>query len=121
MLAAGETRGKPPQGEQHMEGYMPDMLWANKHKVFKYRLEMTDGWQTVEMPAGARVVMVGSHWSNSSSKGFPMIWAEVTEGAPMERRLFRIYGTGHKIDDNDVWVGSFQQPPYVWHVYESNP
>ena len=102
------------------------MLWANKHTVLKYPLSslMDKGSddaaigvrrEVVEMPAGARIVLV------DRQHGVPTLWAEVSLDHDMERRLFVLYGTGQKIDDDDVWVGSFQDPPYVWHVYESNP
>lgn len=96
---------------------MTDMLWANKRTVLKYPLSslMDKGSEVVEMPADARIILV------DRQHGVPTLWAEVGLDHDMERRLFVLYGTGQKIDDNDVWVGSFQDPPYVWHVYESNP
>lgn len=93
------------------------MLWAYKHTVLKYPLSslMDKGSDVVEMPAGARIILV------DRQHGVPTLWVEVGLADDMERRLFVLYGTGQRIDDNHEWVGSYQDPPYVWHVYESKP
>lgn len=48
----------------------------------------------------------------------PCMWFEVETSAPKEKRVFHIVGTGHEVKGN-AYVGTFQTPPYVWHVYES--
>lgn len=71
-----------------------------------------DDYRLIEMPKDAKVVFVG-HQNH-----VPTIWAEVMTGAPKERRLFCVYGTGWSIEDTDVYVGSYTDGPYVWHIYE---
>jgi hypothetical protein len=70
----------------------------------------------IEMPARARIVKV------DHQDGIVTIWAEVGRGSDDHvRRLFRIYGTGQPIVDDDVYVGTYFEGPYVWHVYEHSP
>lgn len=47
------------------------------------------------------------------------MWIETDPDAGvMEERWFRVFGTGHEISDHWSWVASWQQPPFVWHLYE---
>jgi hypothetical protein len=53
------------------------------------------------------------------------MWAivDVDDGVLTEMRTFEIYGTGNPMDssagiDGLYYVATFQQPPYVWHVFE---
>lgn len=68
--------------------------------------------QTVEMPVGARIVAVGMKRSKVT------IWAEVDSEAETEERRFRVYGTGHSIEDGWEYVGTCFDGPFAWHVYE---
>ena len=69
------------------------------------------------MPAGARLLHVGHQ------DGALMLWAEVDEQAPAERRQFVVVGTGWgKPADAEVYVGTVQAPNgLVWHVFEVAP
>lgn len=69
------------------------------------------------MPAGARLLHVGHQ------DGALMLWAEVDEQAPAERRQFVVVGTGWgKPADAEVYVGTVQiQNGLVWHVFEVAP
>jgi hypothetical protein len=64
------------------------------------------------MPRGARIL----HLALQNNE--PHIWAEVESTASFERRFFHIVGTGFDIDSFDVYIGTYQLPPFVWHVYE---
>lgn len=48
------------------------------------------------------------------------LWAEVQPAAGLVERTFRILGTGHNMPEGVplAYVGTVQQPPFVWHVYE---
>ncbi len=35
-----------------------------------------------------------------------------------EDRCFLIYGTGHEISDSHEYIFSWQEPPFIWHLYE---
>jgi hypothetical protein len=69
------------------------------------------------LPKGAILLCV------QAQEGNPCLWAEVNpQEAEMVPRNFLIYGTGWVIADikniKKVYVGTYQQGPYVWHVYE---
>jgi hypothetical protein len=47
------------------------------------------------------------------------LWAEVDREALSVERVFLVARTGSSIPEQIVnYVGTVQQPPYVWHVYE---
>jgi len=46
------------------------------------------------------------------------LWAEVETRNKEEVRQFRIFGTGKDIPESATYLGSFDSPPFVWHVYE---
>jgi len=49
----------------------------------------------------------------------PMMWMLVDPDAKIEQRRFRVVGTGHQtIEDNMVYIGTWQDAPYVWHLFE---
>ena len=56
--------------------------------------------------------------------GKAQMWFLVNPKADLQTRCFRIYGTGHKIEDVDSaedYCGTFQDGPFVWHVFEVAP
>jgi hypothetical protein len=75
--------------------------------VYKYPVD------EVKMPRGAKVVHVGEQG------GKPFLWALVDPDQPEEERTFIVLGTGQAVN-GELWshVGTFQQPPFVWHVFE---
>lgn len=49
------------------------------------------------------------------------MWILVDTDNPIERIMFDIYGTGHKLpDDHGEYVGTFHETKYnlVWHVFK---
>ena len=50
-------------------------------------------------------------------------WAEHDDAKPEIRRAFVIVGTGHRIPDQAVYVGTAPRTPegLVWHLYEVTP
>ena len=82
--------------------------------IYKYQLRVIDDIQEVTMPENSKIIYA------ANQAGFLTFWAEVQEdkiGAGVTR-LFLVHGTGHPIHDNEVYVGSVIQPPFVWHIYE---
>jgi len=50
--------------------------------------------------------------------GKPFVWAEHHPNEEMLEYRFEIVGTGHDID-GDVWhIGTCQEGPFVWHLYQ---
>lgn len=82
--------------------------------IWKFPLDITDR-QKVEMPKFATLLSV------QLQNGVACLWVEVDSEQPKERRTFAIYGTGNPIPNNPgEYVGTFQQGPFVWHLYEFN-
>ena len=86
-------------------------------KVFKFPFMTTDRF-LLEMPKGAKILMVAPQENLDPTLGACM-WAEIDPLAPYVPREFRLVGTGHPIEnDNLVHVGSYQHSVFVWHLYE---
>lgn len=67
----------------------------------------------LEMPKGATILLVECQGDQ------PCIWARVNPEQPKVVRHFAVTGTGHPtVKPNYKHVGSFQQPPFVWHLWE---
>lgn len=83
--------------------------------IWKYGLELVDR-QTVKMPQGGEVLTVQTQGAE------PCLWALVNPEHEKEERIFEIHGTGNPIHaDMGIereYIGTFQQPPFVWHVFE---
>lgn len=77
----------------------------------------------VPFPAGAILMPIGSRLlALQLQDETPMLWVEVDAKQPEEElRRFRVIGTGHTFDPFGTYVGTYQQPPFVWHVYEETP
>lgn len=85
--------------------------------VWKFPLS-TDSATTVPMPKGAEILTL------QMQGGSPCIWAKVDPNAEIERRAFRIFGTGHGLPPMKLdYVGTFQVndggSPLVFHVFET--
>jgi len=80
--------------------------------VWKYPLVITDR-QPIALPAGAQIRTV------QLQAGVVCVWAEVEPAARLQPRTIVIVGTGHTLPTTAlVYLGSVQQGPFVWHVYE---
>ncbi len=84
--------------------------------VYKYSLTY-NGIDTIEMPVGSKIIHV------DVQHGAVRLWVLINkEEKGVEKRIFRIYGTGHDIDDNLklLHIGSCltNEGTLVWHVFE---
>ena len=79
--------------------------------VWKYVLTMSDE-QEVIMPVDAEILHV------EMQGAVLCMWALVKADSKMKHRIFRIRGTGHHVDSNDIYIGTAVSDPYVWHVFE---
>ncbi len=76
----------------------------------------TNEYQSIEMPAGARILDVQMQFDQ------PAIWALVNSITPKEARLIRVFGTGQLLPNIALtYIGSFQMAgrSFVWHVFEA--
>lgn len=81
--------------------------------IYKYPLVRCD-LQTIPMPAGAKILAV------QTQHDLPYLWAMVDSGSPPEPRDFRTYGTGHDVDQEGDYIGTYQLRggALVFHVFE---
>lgn len=82
--------------------------------IYKYRFEISDDVR-IELPAGAEVLHA------EMQHGEPTLWVKVNPKAVKIVRFFRVVGTGQLFDDDRLThVATFQQPPFVWHMFEAS-
>lgn len=79
--------------------------------IFKYPVEI--GEFSHQMPVGAKILTA------ALQNGEPQMWAIVDKSQPVEERKFQVIGTGHEFDLSDKrFISTFQQGPFVWHLFE---
>lgn len=78
--------------------------------IWKYELDLRT--KELRIPDGGIVRHAGIQ------DDIPCIWVEVDPTNTRKARLFHIFGTGHDIPSSCSYIGTFQQPPFVWHLYE---
>jgi hypothetical protein len=88
-----------------------------KRQVFKYELDIfATGRCSINVPKDSKVL----HFDFQNDK--PHVWLEViTDGDhfyPTEDIFFSIVGTGFHVPDKHEHIGTVQQGPYVWHLYQ---
>lgn len=81
--------------------------------IYKYQLEITDE-QEVALPLGAQILSV------QMQNGILCLWAFVDSEAYPIARTIRVFGTGNPFPElgTHQHLGTVQQPPCVWHVFE---
>lgn len=79
--------------------------------IWKYPVYVDDLFE-LEMPVGAAILTI------QLQDRHPCLWALVDTSAPVERRKLAVRGTGLAIEANLRYIGTFQQPPFVWHLHE---
>lgn len=84
--------------------------------VWKFPIPLAAGDREIEIPTGAKFLTFACLDCG------PAAWFEVPQKTQMEKRLFRIFGTGHEIPRWYRYLGTGLQPgpemTYVWHLYE---
>lgn len=81
--------------------------------IWKFTTEIEDRPRLM-LPAGARILSCAIEQPGQTFN----LWAEVDTAAPREERRFRVIGTGHPLDNVGPFIGTIQDPPFVWHIYE---
>lgn len=85
--------------------------------IWKFECKVEDRF-TLEMPEGARIL------SLQTQGQVPCLWALVDTDTPLEKRYFRLLGTGHPVDfsvPRHVFHGTFQLfgGSLVFHLFEN--
>ena len=90
-------------------------------KIFKYPLVdgLSNGTTVIGMPIGAQVLCL------KVQNGTPCLWAYCDPEVEQEMRSFLTLGTGmdnpYAEDFDHVYVGTYMDGPFVWHVFELHP
>ncbi len=80
-----------------------------KKVIWKYPMGIVT---TYEMPDGAEFLDV------QIQDGVACAWFLVDPSRCQAPRKFKIYGTGHPIPMRETYLGTYQSPPFVWHLFE---
>jgi len=86
-------------------------------RIFKYEIPVADHFE-LELPVGAEVLTF------QSQKGGFYIWAIIEEGLDIEKRYFRLAGTGHDLTEDypkiKKYIGTAQiaDGGLVFHLFE---
>ena len=81
--------------------------------IYKYALGMDR--TRIQLHEGATVLTV----LIDTKTLLPSLWVRVNTKAPMEERIFDIYGTGETLPTPvGAYVGTFQVEDYGWHVFD---
>ncbi len=81
--------------------------------IWKFPLEQTSE-QVISVPTGTKMLCV------AVQNGVVCLWGQVDPEAKGEKRLVRVFGTGHPMpDDPGEYVGTFllSAGALVFHVY----
>jgi hypothetical protein len=82
--------------------------------VWKYSI--SHGLNVPMMPRGALPLAF------AEQGGSLCLWALVEPAMPKQPRTFMLHGTGHEdIAPNEHYIGTAQQGPFVWHLFEVQP
>ena len=85
--------------------------------VWKFLIKLIGAFE-IEMPEGAVVLHVDLQKGEGG-----VLWALVDPDKPLSTRVFNVVGTGQFLGSRDTmrgttYVGTYQIPPFVWHVFE---
>ena len=90
--------------------------------IHKFQFLVSD-FLGIAMPEGSEILHI------NLQRASPCLWALVDTAKPMVQRTFRVFGTGHEIppemfgcdfrmNPKMKYLATFQQPPFVWHMFE---
>ena len=87
--------------------------------IYKYPFPIRDQ-VAIEMPEGAKVLRVGLQRVIAANAAYdqPVLWAQVNTAAPTRIYRFLLFGTGHLLPHEELeHVATFDQGPFVWHMF----
>jgi hypothetical protein len=81
-------------------------------QIWKYKVE-----NVIEMPKEAEILSVQIQNGQMFNT---CIWVKVNPENELEKRQFEVIGTGHSFEDsNKEYIGTYQDGPFVWHLFEN--
>ncbi len=66
----------------------------------------------LEIPHGGRIIHAGR-----DPHGVPCVWAEVDPEIRNAKQNFLVLGTGREVPPGWAHAASFNDGPFMWHVY----
>jgi hypothetical protein len=84
--------------------------------MYRYEVPIDDGMYTYGLGHNPVAVAVVPDDDRERDVEF---WAEHTEGAPLVKRTFRVFGTGQPLPNGAKWIGTCPRTAagLVWHLY----
>ncbi len=79
--------------------------------TYKYFIPIGD-LVRIELPEGSKLLHIGAQGPGIYA------WFLVLPENPDTERIFRVYGTGHYIEQSWEHRGTVQIGEFVWHVFE---
>lgn len=78
--------------------------------IYKYPINVDE--TTIEMPQGSKVLCL------QLQNLVVHIWVLLDPDQPTEKRVFKVRGTGHIVGETEIYVGTWQSGPLVWHLFD---
>jgi hypothetical protein len=81
--------------------------------MFRYEVPIDDEAHVIELSHSPVIVAAQAY------AYVVEFWAEHTVGAPLAKRSFQVFGTGHSLPEGAKWIGTCPRAEgFVWHLYE---
>jgi len=81
--------------------------------VWKFPISVSNESESLPLPEGANYL----HVAIQPGSG-PCVWVEVEPERAAQNRFIQVFGTGHTIPETAKYIGTWQEEPFVWHLYE---
>ena len=81
-------------------------------QVWKYEFQPSHSTVSVKIPKGAKSLSV------QTQGGTVCLWMLVDPDIERESREFACIGTGWDVPERAHYLGTAQQGPFVWHLFE---
>ncbi len=80
--------------------------------IYKYAMRPPPADQVLMLPTDAKVLAFQLQGDQ------PCMWVLLDPDAEKKPRCFQMTGTGHGIFGEFTYIGTIQQPAFVWHLLE---
>lgn len=80
--------------------------------IYKYKIDTDSPKFSIDMPIGWKFIRA------QLQNGNPFLWAEVKDGVAKKEVHFQLFGTGHEISDDATYLTTYDQGPFVLHLYQ---
>ena len=78
-----------------------------------YKYQIVFGKFNVWLPKDHKIIKV----DYQKDMG-PYFWALINQDSPQSGYTFEVLGTGQSIPNNYIYAGTWQEPPFVWHLFQ---